>query len=864
MSTKPVAAFRTNLRACWITTYNLDLGLYDSFLFPRLGDPPLNAVVLADGHRLDHTLEAIPPDEQWRLQRANRRWLLRGLRAGGAFHPKTILLADTSAVRLLVGSGNLSLSGLEVGFETFTEFTSSDPEGAAAIAGWVSWMHRIVHQQGDAELAGRFARLVADLPASVEVAAGGFLHNLDGPLLDSLVTAVAERPVERLHLAAPFYDQQLAAVDTLLQRLEPRTVVVYLTERTSVDGRELRKLLKRRGVEDELLRYVDEKDSPVGFVHAKLIGVELDDGSALLLSGSANLSRAALMATDGVEAYANIETATLTALSVDELRHRFVDPPRLNTQPVPPEIAEALTLEPDKEGQLPPVKLMRASRNANGSVAVVVDGPLADEWLLTDGDETGRPNLDPLTGRLVWLIDQTGETVSNRVVVDEPRDLQRELEEPSSSGTGHPGELLVSDLDHPLGAILNYLQQTCVMDVAETRAVELAERAGGTEGDESSETGLWERLASDELRRDPRISTYDRLRGHTHGLVDPLADLLAAMLARTPPEARDALSNVIPFPVPDPDPGDGTDGGGGDVAKHRWSTSTRIRVRARNVLRRWADAVGDERMQWIDPLAPLTNFRVLLDALAWLYAIHHKTDEGAVLTEDDLDQVFRRLVDAILAPLSKTDDVRSALPEHTLSLVAGLLYLALRPGTDYRGRVLDWQPRIQALLDLDLLEATDISARFVGEVLWLEIAASDIEAELLYAVDFIDDEEWCRRTAAELELASVALEVSSQNQQLDARITVAGVDTPLSDPVTLRLLAALEEYRGATSVAIFDANGRWRLAIEPGETVALRASWLDERFVESRQTLSPRHLRRLIAAGGSLAELFAPQHRAAS
>jgi hypothetical protein len=179
-------------------------------------------------------------------------------------------------------------------------------------------------------------------------------------------------------------------------------------------------------------------------------------------------------------------------------------------------------------------------------------------------------------------------------------------------------------------------------NVAETRAVELADRA--TDTDDEASTELWERLASDELRRDPRISTYDRLRGHTHGLTDPLADLLAAMLARTPPEARTALTNVIPFPTPPPESDEEDDG---DALAHAsWSTAARIRVRARNVLHRWADAVGDERLQWIDPLAPLTNFRALIDALAWLYAVHHTTEEGAVLTEDDLDDIFRRLIDA--------------------------------------------------------------------------------------------------------------------------------------------------------------------------------------------------------------------------
>lgn len=859
MSVQPIKAFRTSLRACWITTYNLDLGMYDSFLFPRLGDPPLNAVVLADGARLDHVLQSVPAEEQWRLQRANRRWLLRGVRTGGAFHPKTILLADQASARLLVGSGNLSLAGLDSGFETFTEFTSDDPPGAAAISGWIGWMRRIVEQQADDLLSTRFAHLVRELP-DLDAAPAGMLHNLDMPLLDQFVAAAPDTVVDRLHLAAPFYDKNLAAVTALIDRLAPRSVTVHLTERTSVDGRQLRRLFQRQRLDVDLRRYVDDRGRPVPFVHAKLVGAAFDDGTALLLTGSPNLSRAALLSTVGADVYANVETAVLATMSAEALVERFINPPTLASEPLPSDAVDELEFRPEVEPSAVQVRLLRAVRDASGMVDVFADRDLQEQWLVTDGEQAGRPGRAPLDGRLVWLVDGAGGVVSNRVVVDEPQELARELEEQHSAESGRPRELPTSDLDHPLGAVLSYLHQTCIMDVAETRAVELASRTTDTEADGS--TGLWERLAAEELRRDPRISTYDRLRGRTHGLGHPLADLLAAMLARTPTEARPALTNVIPFP---PTAGTTSADASDEAAPSRtWSTTARIRVRARNVLRRWADAIGDERLQWIDPLAPLVNFRVMVDALAWLYAVHYTTDDGAVLTEDDLDEIFRRLIDAALSSLSKITDARDHLPDHTVPLISALLYITTQSGGNYRTRVLDWQSRLQGLVDLDLIDPTAATATYVGEVLWLEITAEDVLGELLYAIDYIDDEEWCRRTADALQLASVSLEVPSQGQDLDVRLRVGGIADPLRDPVMLRLLAELRQYRAATSVAVFDKDGRWRLAIKPGESVALKANWLDEGFAESRDAVSDGQLRRLLSTGGSLADLFSPEHRAAS
>jgi basic amino acid/polyamine antiporter, APA family len=45
MSLQIVKRFTGGVRACWITTYNIDLGLFDGFLYSRLGDPPLNVTV---------------------------------------------------------------------------------------------------------------------------------------------------------------------------------------------------------------------------------------------------------------------------------------------------------------------------------------------------------------------------------------------------------------------------------------------------------------------------------------------------------------------------------------------------------------------------------------------------------------------------------------------------------------------------------------------------------------------------------------------------------------------------------------------------------------------------------------------------
>jgi hypothetical protein len=69
--------FRGSWDAFWATTYSFEPELYDEFLFRRLGQPPLNATVLADFGRLAR-LFAQDIGRPGRPLRANRDYLLRG------------------------------------------------------------------------------------------------------------------------------------------------------------------------------------------------------------------------------------------------------------------------------------------------------------------------------------------------------------------------------------------------------------------------------------------------------------------------------------------------------------------------------------------------------------------------------------------------------------------------------------------------------------------------------------------------------------------------------------------------------------------------------------------------------------------
>ena len=146
---------------CWAATYTFEPAFFESFLLKRLGDPPINAVVVADFNKLSQLWQTLDPSES-SLRTTNRRYLVRGAEIrGGAFHPKTLLLANKDSGILFVGSGNLGLGGVEQGREVFARFDSRRPADLPVFKSWRAWMSDVVTLVNDAALRSRFADLVA-------------------------------------------------------------------------------------------------------------------------------------------------------------------------------------------------------------------------------------------------------------------------------------------------------------------------------------------------------------------------------------------------------------------------------------------------------------------------------------------------------------------------------------------------------------------------------------------------------------------------------------------------------------------------------------------------------------------------------
>jgi HKD family nuclease len=859
--------------AFWATTFNIDLAFFNEYLLRRLGDPPLNAVVLADRDCLDVSLDRAAERPEL-LAPVNRRWLLRGVSIGnGRFHPKSYLAVTGRTATLLVGSGNLSRYGIDQGREVFATFRSGTSPGDAAIATWMQWMRQLVSRIGDTSLAERFADLESRLPSTTSLSVvvdSPLLHNLSQPLIGQFLGMVGNNAVDELRATAPFYDESADALGRLVGALRPQRVEMFMTSSTSVDGSRLRERLAASGSDIRVSAY-----QPDDFTHAKLIGVT-QGPAGLLMSGSANLSHAALTLT---AAEGNVELAVVTRSSAEAVRAAFI-PPGVTAEWCDLSALDHLQHRTDSapETATSLVRLERAVLTPSGQLHLVVASKIDPTWAITDGQvaiglalndgESSALTAAPIAAPLVRLINAVAQPISNWCVVDDPVALSSALTAGERTVTrSTPAELTAGDLETPLGRALLYMHQTMVMDVSElsptsgTDAVEVGEA-------QADDDNIWQRLEREQLQRDPRVAGYHRLLAQTVAtpveLSDRVVDLLEAMRLRTPSFPREGACGVLQALTLGP----GERRGQG----HQWTSSARIKVRARNVLHRWATAQTDSRLAFIDPLAPLVNLLHITIVLLGLWPYTLGAAEGPTeLDANDLDELwvtwFQPLIgtgnnDGWIDRVEATSDRYRALVTAQLAdNITALCWLAIRPGEHRRERTIAWQPYLRAAFDRGLInDAPDVAA-YLTSAMGTSISTERVADDLLRSLDFIDDELWCARMATDLGLGQVELTAPSAAQRIALRLGVSGIDQPLLDARLPRLIVAARHYRHTDAIAVHSLEHSWRLVVDPTEPAAYRDG--DSGDLSEAEGLFTDRLDALASVGGVLAEWFPDATKAA-
>ena len=109
-------------------TYGADLGFFETKVLGAIRESGCrNIIIVADGHQVKDALNSAAE-----LRYVGVQYPLVPVRLGDrAFHPKAILLAGEEKLKVLVGSGNLTLPGYTRNWEIFTKSAGEESAGLA-------------------------------------------------------------------------------------------------------------------------------------------------------------------------------------------------------------------------------------------------------------------------------------------------------------------------------------------------------------------------------------------------------------------------------------------------------------------------------------------------------------------------------------------------------------------------------------------------------------------------------------------------------------------------------------------------------------------------------------------------------------
>jgi hypothetical protein len=292
-----------------ICTFGANLLFFETRLMAQLAQVPLR-IILADDRQLAATLdEAARTGQRHRL--ANKAYVAAPIRHPRAAHGKLLLLLGPTSGRLIIGSGNLGYDGYASPGELWHVFAYSDdqPQHLSEFAAARSLIDGLASRQlldpPVAELLHTAWGMAAWLPPA-PAAPATICSNLDQPLIRQLRDRAPDR-VTKLVAHAPFHDADCAALQELISTFKPGQVSLLVTDATSADPASIRQAL---GSDPKrIIELVRVRDEPAAFIHAKWVHLIHPNGETLL-TGSANLSRAALLRSSPA---ANIEIGVISA-----------------------------------------------------------------------------------------------------------------------------------------------------------------------------------------------------------------------------------------------------------------------------------------------------------------------------------------------------------------------------------------------------------------------------------------------------------------------------------------------------------------------------------------------------------------------
>ena len=298
-----IGKHRGKYHSCILTCYSFDFSFFEERVLPTLRLANIkNVNVLADGHYLEMAQEATTGREF----KHNKTYNFQPIYVEGVFHPKIILLTGVRHGLLIIGSGNITSSGLSTNDEIWGAFHLDNiaNENSALFGSVWEYLKPFLDMSlgfipQKIEWMKKHSPWLSDLPVSsdwIEIESLGleikFLGNTNGnSIFNQLTNNIPSSGIEELTIISPYYDKSGAQLKQLINHFNPKktSCLVDLNSGTVPSDLEIEEKINFYDWAD----CKDDYDTTYNRLHAKLFHFKSNQQEYLLL-GSPNATIAAL------------------------------------------------------------------------------------------------------------------------------------------------------------------------------------------------------------------------------------------------------------------------------------------------------------------------------------------------------------------------------------------------------------------------------------------------------------------------------------------------------------------------------------------------------------------------------------------
>ena len=292
---------RRKYSTCIITCFNFDFTFFEERIMSILRTADIkNVNVFVDGKYLENAQE----NSSNREFQTHKTYSFNPIYTAGVFHPKIMLLMGAKHGLLIIGSGNISSSGLSTNDEIWGAFHMNglDSPNAPLIADAWHYLQQFIEKAKGFNLE-KFKWIpqrspwVADLASlrnqsfidTVENQSMKFLANdSTGSSYTKLLNNLPDEEIKKLTIVAPYFDKNGTLLKNLNIDLNVNNIECITDETFGLLPSSLDYSLNGKVKFFDWKNCAEKYDSAHNRLHAKLFHFEYKSGQEYLLIGSAN------------------------------------------------------------------------------------------------------------------------------------------------------------------------------------------------------------------------------------------------------------------------------------------------------------------------------------------------------------------------------------------------------------------------------------------------------------------------------------------------------------------------------------------------------------------------------------------------